>query len=119
MNVRRPTRPETALGGSAMKTFLSTATLMTTAGGLALMAAASGAHADGLQPAFSAVRESKPIIDLRMRTETVDQQGMAEDAEAMTMRGRLGFETGKAWNTTLLAEGDLLWPWETHYNSTV
>jgi hypothetical protein len=89
------------------------------AGGLALLAAASGAHADGLQPAFSAVRESKPIIDLRVRSETVDQQGMSEDAEAFTLRARLGFETGKAWNTTLLAEGDLLWPWETHYNSTV
>ena len=32
---------------------------------------------------------------------------------------RLGFETGKAWNTSLLAEADLLWPFETHYNSTV
>jgi len=90
-----------------------------TAFGLVLAASVSAAHAGGLQPAFSAVRESKPIIDLRLRTETVDQQGMAEDAEAMTLRGRLGFETGKAWNTTLLAEGDLLWPWDTHYNSTV
>ena len=44
---------------------------------------------------------------------------MAEDAEAITLRARLGFETGKAWNTSLLAEGDLLWPLETHYNSTV
>src|SRR5688572_2261636 len=132
MNARRPKRPETALGGSAMKNLSTTTTLSSTpalsstralspalVGGLALLAAASAVHADGLQPAFSAVRESKPIIDLRLRTETVDQQGMAEDAEAMTLRGRLGFETGKAWNTTLLAEGDLLWPWETHYNSTV
>lgn len=81
--------------------------------------AAPDAHAGGLQPALSAVRESKPIIDVRVRSETVDQQGMAEDAEAITLRGRLGFETGKAWNTTLLAESDVIWPWETHYNSTV
>jgi hypothetical protein len=94
--------------------------LTTTTFGLALIATGvSAAHAEGLQPAFGALRESRPIIDLRLRSETVDQQGMAEDAEAMTLRGRLGFETGKAWNTTLLAEADLLWPWDTHYNSTV
>ncbi len=33
---------------------------------------------------------------------------MAEDADALTLRARLGFETGKAWNTSFLAEGDLL-----------
>jgi hypothetical protein len=86
---------------------------------LVAVTAASGALAEGLQPALSAVRESKPIIDLRLRTEGVDQTGMAEDADAFTVRGRLGFETGKAWNTTFLAEADVIWPWETHYNSTV
>jgi hypothetical protein len=87
------------------------------AGGAAL---AANAHAeDFFQPALGAVKESKPIIDLRLRSEGVDQTGMAEDAEAITLRARLGFETGKAWNTTFLAEGDLLWPFETHYNSTV
>src|SRR5688500_4664519 len=92
---------------------------LATVSGLAMLAATPEANADGLQPALSAVRESKPIIDLRLRSEGVDQAGMAEDAEAITLRGRLGFETGKAWNTTFLAEGDLLWPFATHYNSTV
>jgi hypothetical protein len=76
-------------------------------------------QADGLQPMLSAVRETKPLIDMRLRSETVDQTGMAEDAHAVTLRARLGFETGKAWNTALLAEGDLIWPLESHYNSTV
>jgi hypothetical protein len=44
---------------------------------------------------------------------------MNADAHAMTLRARLGFETGKAWSTTLLAEGDLLWPLDSGYNSTV
>jgi hypothetical protein len=79
---------------------------------------AGAAHADGF-PLIGAVRESKPIIDLRLRSESVEQDGMARDAEALTLRARLGFETGKAWNTSFLAEGDLLWPWESHYNSTV
>ena len=87
---------------------------------VALVLLASGsAHADGLAPVLSAARETKPIVDLRLRSESVDQRGMAEDAEAVTLRARLGFETGKAWNTSLLAEADLLWPFDTDYNSTV
>jgi hypothetical protein len=86
---------------------------------LAAIAAAAAAHAEGLQPALSAARETKPILDLRLRSETVDQAGMSEEAHAMTLRARVGFETGKAWNTTLLAEGDLLWPLDSSYNSTV
>jgi hypothetical protein len=78
-----------------------------------------GAQADGF-PVIGAVRESKPIIDLRLRSESVDQAGMAEDAEALTLRARLGFETGKAWDTSFLAEGDFLTPFAgSHYNSTV
>jgi hypothetical protein len=77
-----------------------------------------GAHADS-SPVIGAVRESKPIIDLRLRSESVDQAGMAEDADALTLRARLGFETGKAYDTSLLAEGDFLTPFDSHYNSTV
>lgn len=77
-----------------------------------------GARAEGF-PVTGALRESKPIVDLRLRSESVDQAGMAEDAEALTLRARLGFETGKAWDTSFLAEGDLLTPFNSHYNSTV
>jgi hypothetical protein len=79
---------------------------------LAAIAASTTVHAEGLQPALSAARETKPIIDLRLRSESVDQDGMNEEAHAMTLRARMGFETGKAWNTTLLVEGDLLWPFD-------
>jgi hypothetical protein len=48
----------------------------------------------------------------------VDQEPFAEDATAVTLRARLGFETGKAWGTALLAEGDAIWPLVTDYNST-
>ena len=77
-----------------------------------------GTHAEGF-PVIGAVRESKPIVDLRLRSESVDQAGMAEDADALTLRARLGFETGKAWDTSFLAEGDFLTPFDSHYNSTV
>jgi hypothetical protein len=77
-----------------------------------------GAYADSF-PVIGAVRESKPIIDLRLRSESVDQAGMAQDADALTLRARLGFETGKAYDTSFLAEGDFLTPFNSHYNSTV
>jgi hypothetical protein len=86
---------------------------------VAALAASTGVHAEGFAPVLGAARETRPIIDLRLRSETVDQTGLNEDAHAMTLRARLGFETGKAWNTTLLAEGDLLWPFDSSYNSTV
>jgi hypothetical protein len=77
------------------------------------------AHAQWIAPARNAVRESKPIIDIRVRTESVDQAGMAHDATANTLRGRFGFETGRAWNTSFLAEADLLWNYGDNFNSTV
>ena len=88
-------------------------------GALAAFATSMALHAESLQPVLSAARESKPIVDLRLRSETVDQAGMPRDAEAVTLRARLGFETGKAWNTALLAEAELIWPLQSNYNSTV
>ena len=55
-----------------------------------------------------ALSESKPIFDARLRYEDVDQTPMAEEADAETLRVRLGFESGKAWNTSLLAEGEVV-----------
>jgi hypothetical protein len=60
-------------------------------------------------PITGAIGETKPIFDSRMRYETVEQAPLAEDAEAETLRVRAGFETGKAWDTSLLAEGEFVW----------
>jgi hypothetical protein len=64
-----------------------------------------------------ALRATKPLIDLRLRYEEVDQTPIAKNAEALTLRARLGFETGKAWQTSLLAEGEAVWPWSGNYRS--
>jgi uncharacterized membrane protein affecting hemolysin expression len=61
------------------------------------------ANASGLGPIGAAFSEAKPIIDTRVRYEGVDQELIAKEAEALTVRARLGFETGKAWETALLA----------------
>ena len=83
--------------------------------GTAGMASASP---DTMGPLGGALSQTKFLLDTRMRYEGVDQDPMAEDAEAVTLRARIGFETGKAWGTSLLAEGDLIWPLVSDYNST-
>jgi hypothetical protein len=86
---------------------------------LVLSGLAVTAQADGLSPIAGALGETKPIVDLRLRYESVEQEPFVEDANALTLRARLGFETGKAWNTALLVEGDAIWPLVTDYNSTI
>ena len=84
-----------------------------------VLAVAGGAVAEGVQPVAGAIGETKFIADVRLRYEFVDQEPFTKDANAVTARARLGFETGKAWNTSLLVEGDAVWPLQTHYNSTI
>lgn len=91
--------------------------------GRGLVAAALGMFACGALAAdagtvSSAISATKLLADVRLRSEAVDQDPLGEDASALTLRGRLGFETGKAMNTTLLVEGDFIWPLLTDYNST-
>jgi hypothetical protein len=80
---------------------------------------AAHAQADGLDPVIGAIGETKPILDLRLRYEMVDQEPFVEDADAATLRGRIGFETGRAWATALLVEGDFVTAIEDNYNSTI
>jgi hypothetical protein len=68
----------------------------------ALLAAMMQTAAAG--PIEGALGESKPILDMRVRYENVDQLGVASPANALTARVRAGVQTGKAWNTALLAE---------------
>lgn len=76
---------------------------------LAIAGVCNGAYAN---PITGAIGETKPIIDIRARYEWVEQDPppavLTYDANALTIRGRLGAETGKAWNTSLLAEGEFL-----------
>lgn len=92
----------------------ATSILVRSAVGVALLGA-SLAHAAGLGPIGGAIGETKPIVDARMRYESVEQDPLVEEADADTLRLRLGFETGKAWNTSLLAEGEFVWPFDDDY----
>ena len=58
--------------------------------------------------AFAAPAEAqqlKPLLDLRLRWENVDQEGFSKDSDALTLRGRAGIElTSGDW--ALFAEGE-------------
>jgi len=71
--------------------------------------------ADSLPEAIAA---SHPLLDARLRFEHVDQAPFVDDAAALTLRTRLGVETGKAWNTSLLVEGEATIALSDAYNST-
>jgi hypothetical protein len=74
-----------------------------------------GAANVSANPVTGALGEWKPIIDVRARFEQVDQTPIVNEAEAGTVRARLGVETGKAWNTALLIEGEFVTPFITDY----
>jgi hypothetical protein len=66
-----------------------------------------------------AMAATRPIVDMRMRYEGVDEDGFSEDANAGTLRGRFGFETGRIWSLSLLAEAELVRSLESDYNDTL
>jgi hypothetical protein len=73
----------------------------------AALLAASAAHAEE--------QAIKPLFDMRLRVENVDQEPLANNAHATTLRLRAGFETAKKWNTSLLVEGEAVLPIQGNY----
>lgn len=72
-------------------------------------------------PITGALGETKPLIDVRTRYEWVQQDpppvALTNTANATTLRARLGAETGKAWGTALLVEGEFLTVLRDNYRS--
>lgn len=61
---------------------------------LALAASLPASAGDDIGSAFT---EGTPVVDVRGRFESVDDDGFAKDAAALTLRARLGFRTA-AWH---------------------
>ena len=61
------------------------------------LAALVVAHPAAAQSVVDAVKAGKPILEMRARYEGVDQAGLADEADAETLRTRFGWETG-AWH---------------------
>ena len=88
----------------------------------ALAAVFGAAHAQDA-PAPSeldkAIAETKPIFQYRLRYETVNLVGFAENADALTSRIRAGFETGAWKNTKFLIDFEHVEAHEEDFNSTI
>lgn len=70
-------------------------------------------------PIIEAIKNGKPIIDVRYRFEFKGQESIAEDAYANTVRTRFGFETGEFYSVKVLVEFENVFNiGEDHFNST-
>jgi len=77
----------------------------------------AGAEADELDSLATALRDTQPLVDLRLRSEQLTQTGISSTAQALWLRGRLGFHTGQLFDTSLLAEASLLTALVDNYDS--
>ncbi|PKP67284.1 MAG: hypothetical protein CVT83_08675, partial [Alphaproteobacteria bacterium HGW-Alphaproteobacteria-5] len=81
---------------------------------ISLVAVAFVAFGAASEPAFAqesageALLDGTPIIDLRLRYEHVEQDGVANNANAYTARARLGYETGSFYGFSALTDFDLI-----------
>jgi hypothetical protein len=62
--------------------------------------------------------DGKVLIDLRLRFENVDDAAFARDADALTLRSRLGWRSGNVQGFYLLAEVEDVQALDDSYNST-
>jgi hypothetical protein len=83
-----------------------------------LAGAAAIAPVHGAETWGQALREGDVIVDLRARYESVEQDGFASDAGALTNRLRAGFQTAPLQGTVFLAEGVVVDDLVEDYNST-
>lgn len=81
-------------------------------------APANAQDAEQANTITEAIGASKPILALRLRYEGVEQDGLPNDAEALTWRARAGFETGKWKDTSFLIDFDLIEDLVDDFNST-
>lgn len=87
---------------------------------LGLLSAVSGLLLALASPGLAAAQDmpGKVILEARLRSESVDQDGFASDAHAVTLRTRFGYET-PAWSGfKALVEGENVVALDAAYNST-
>ena len=82
--------------------------------GAAWLTLTTAGHAN---PLMGALGETKFMLDTRVRYERVEQLGVADSADALLLRARLGLQTGKAWNTSLLAEVEAVGALDDNYRA--
>lgn len=71
---------------------------------LALSGTGGGVTASANDSLVDAIKNGRPLINLRYRFEHVDQDGKPENAEAHTVRTKLGYETAPFYDFSALLE---------------
>ena len=79
----------------------------------------SSASAQDFSFLDEALKGAKPILDFRVRLETVDFESIDSDATALTARLRAGFETGSVFDTKFLIEVEHTEAIIEDFNSTI
>lgn len=103
---------------AALKQFLFASTLPTAA--LFAGAASVGAFTAKAEGTFvDFFDQGKLLVDARYRFEHVDQDLIANDANAHTLRARVGFLTGKVWDLQAFVEGEGIVQFNDDFNDTV
>lgn len=64
------------------------------------------------------IEDSRPLLDLRLRSERVDDAAFARDANALTLRTRIGWKSGSIAGFHLLVEAEDVRALDGSYNST-
>lgn len=78
---------------------------LTAASAISILLLASSPASFAEDDAFTtALTSGKASIDMRLRYEGVDQDGISDDANGLTLRTRLGYKTGAFLNTTAFVE---------------
>lgn len=79
------------------------------------------AHAESSDPLQKAlIDDATPYIDLRHRFENVDQTGLAKEANASTLRTKLGYKTGKFYDfATTLEFENVVYLGNDNFNNTI
>jgi hypothetical protein len=88
---------------------------------IALLPLALAAALVQAEPAHSlteALNNGKPTVDSRLRIENVDDDAVADTANAVTWRNRLGYRTAPWYGFTVLAEIESVVALDESYNST-
>lgn len=102
-----------------MKTLSPKLSIVCTALITALGLMSTSAQADGIADVAKAVQDGKTSIMLRYRYEGVDQDGIAEDASASTLKTRLTWQSGKLGSFSAKIEvDDVTRIFDDNYNST-
>lgn len=83
----------------------------------ALLAAASGLIMAGIST--PAMAQGDFLLNMRLRSEMVDQEGVANEANAVTLRTRFGFQSEEYSNFRFLIEGENITHLVDDFNDTV